>query len=119
MDTRKVATEYRLAQWGQMIQARVQSGQSINEFCASVGVSRNAYFYWQRKLREAACTELAARDKEPETSLIPSGWSRLEPEMSEPSAPALKIEISGCRVEVTAETNPELLAKVCRTLKAL
>jgi hypothetical protein len=58
MDTRKIASEYRLAQWGQMIQARVQSGQSIKEFCASVGVSRNAYFYWQRKLREAACAEL-------------------------------------------------------------
>ncbi len=46
MDTRKVASEYRQAQWGQMIQARVQSGQSIKEFCASVGVmNMSAAFY--------------------------------------------------------------------------
>lgn len=119
MDTRKVASEYRLAQWGQMIQARVQSGKSIKEFCASVGVSRNAYFYWQRKLREAACSELTARDRESATSLVPGGWARLETAVSMPSTVPVRIEISGCRVEVTGETDTELLAKVCRTLKAI
>ena len=119
MDTRKVASEYRLAQWRQMIQARVQSGQSVKEYCASVGVSRNAYFYWQRKLREAACTELATRDWEPENSLVPGGWARLERAVPALSTVAVKIEISGCRIEVTSETDTELLAKVCRTLKAL
>jgi putative transposase len=34
MDTRDVAAEYRMAQWAQMIQTRIQSGQSIKEFCA-------------------------------------------------------------------------------------
>ena len=118
METRKVALAYRLAQWGQIIQARVQSGQSIKEYCASTGVSRNAYFYWQRKLREAACTELA-RDREPDANLVPGGWTRPEMAVSAPSTVALKIEINGCRVDVTSEIDSELLARVCRTLKAL
>ncbi len=118
MDTRKVATEYWMVQWGQIIQARVQSGQSIKDYCAAAGISRNTYFYWQRKLRQATCAELAVREGETETGLVPDGWARLEPAVSAQSN-AVNIEINGCRVEVTGETDPELLARVCRTLKTL
>ena len=59
MDTQRVATEIRLAQWAQMIQGRMESMQSIKEFCQAAGVSKNTYFYWQRKLREAACKQFA------------------------------------------------------------
>lgn len=48
MDTREVAAEYRMAQWAQTIQARVQSGQSIKEYCASAGISRNAVAFVKR-----------------------------------------------------------------------
>ena len=118
MDTRKVASEYRLAQWSRIIQERTQSGQSIKDFCMSAGVSRNTYFYWQQKLLEAACTELAVRERETETSLVPGGWARLEPTPS-PLGAVVRIEVNGCRIEASAETDPELLAKVCRTLKSL
>lgn len=32
MDAQKVAAEYRLSQWAQVIQARLNSGQSIKDF---------------------------------------------------------------------------------------
>ncbi len=119
MDTREVAAEYRLAQWAQTIQARVQSGQSIKEFCASSGISRNAYFYWQRKLREGACAELTGKGVESKNSLVPGGWARLESVEPDQDEAAVTIDIGSCRVSVTAETDPELLAMVCRVLKAL
>lgn len=121
MDTREVATEYRLAQWAQTIQARVKSGHSIKDFCISSGISRNAYFYWQRKLREVACSEIQemATQVKAEDSLVPSGWARLESQKPNRSEKGVTIEIGGCRVNVTAETDPDLLAKVCRVLIAL
>ena len=117
MDTRKAATEYRLTQWAQMLQARQASGQSIEDFCATAGISRNTYFYWQRKLREAACTELIRQDAQVEP--IPCEWTRLEIAETCGKEETLAIEIGGCRVMATRETDPELLAKVCRILKAL
>jgi len=54
MNTQKVTSEYRLSQWAQVIQARLDSGQNVKDFCLTNGISRNAYFYWQKKLREAA-----------------------------------------------------------------
>ena len=119
MDTREVAEDYRLTQWAQMIQARAQSGRSIKEFCASAGISRNAYFYWQRKLREAACAEMHAMASETTNDLIPNGWKQLETIEAKSTEASVTIEVSGCRITTTAETNLELLANICRALRSL
>ena len=119
MNTRDVAAEYRMAQWTQTIQARVQSGQSIKEFCASAGISRNAYFYWQRKLREAACIgHMTVQNRD--NGLVPNGWAQLaETAPAAVTTGTLTVEVNGCHITTNAETDLELLAKVCRALRAL
>ncbi len=117
MDTQKVASEYRLSKWAQVIQTRLNSGQSIQEFCQSAGISRNTYFYWQRKLREAACTELV-KTQEHQT-VAPGGWIELASTQAQPAAQTLVIEIKGCSIIVNAQTDSELLKKVCHTLRSL
>ncbi|MDD4121717.1 MAG: IS66 family insertion sequence element accessory protein TnpB [Eubacteriales bacterium] len=117
MDTQKVAAEYRMSQWVQIIQARADSGQSIKDFCQTTGISRNAYFYWQKKLRKSACAELAEKD-EPR-SISPGGWVQLASGPMQQTAEALKIEINGCHITVTTETDHSLLTKVCHTLRSL
>ena len=118
MNTRDIAEEYRLTHWAQIMRERQESELSIKAYCKQQGFHENVYYYWQRKLREAACTELAVRGKNQETSLVPGGWAKLET-VTAPLNAAVRIEINGCRVEVTTNTDPELLAKVCRTLKSL
>jgi len=117
MDTQKVTSEYRLSQWAQVIQARLDSGQSVKDFCLANGISRNAYFYWQKKLREAACTELAGAEES--RNIVPSGWMQLAPKQVHPAKETLDIEINGCNVTVNTETDFELLKKVCRVLMSL
>ena len=115
MDTQKVTSKYRLSQWMQVIRERQSSGRTIKDFCKEKGISRNKYFYWQRKIRNAACEELV-KSEEP-TNLIPSGWIQLtsEQQMKE----TLDIEVGGCRITVDTETDPELLKRVCRILRVL
>jgi len=117
MDTQKVATEYRMSQWTQIIQARADSGQTINDFCQAEGISRNAYFYWLKKLRKSACKALAK--KEEPLNISPSGWVQLASEPVQQTIEMLTIEINGCHITVTAETDHGLLAKVCHTLRSL
>jgi len=119
MNTREVATEYRLAQWAQAMQERKTSGESITEYCQTRGISRNTYFYWQRKLRQTACEQLlpAVQGNNNEPS-VPVGWTIAEP-VKEPAHGAVTIEIGTCTVKVTADTDPELLASVCRVLKSI
>lgn len=54
MNTRQITAEYREAHWVQIMQERRESGQSIRAYCKGAGIHENVYYYWQRKLREAA-----------------------------------------------------------------
>ncbi len=117
MDVQKVATQYRLSQWAKVIQERQDSGQNIKEFCQATGISKRQYFYWQRKLRNAACTELAIQEKSVDS--IPSGWMQLAPVQAPQMKATLDIEISGFHISVNAGTDSELLKKVCRVLGSL
>jgi hypothetical protein len=58
MNSRKLTAEYRLAQWAHLLQERAANGMRVEDFCISKGISRHAYYYWQRKLRDTACEEL-------------------------------------------------------------
>ena len=115
MDIQKVTAEYRLSNWMQVIQEKQCSEQSIKDFCKEKGISKNAYFYWQRKLRKVACAELS-KQEEP-VNCVPEGWMQLA--QGQEIKSTLNIEIGGCRVTVDAETDTELLKKVCRILRVL
>jgi hypothetical protein len=96
---------------------------SIKEFCKTSGFHENVYYYWQRKLREAACEELTVRGQKEavpcETPLIPNGWAICKSGEQEINGKAVAIEIGGLRVIAEAESDPEILVKVCRALKSL
>lgn len=117
MDSQKVATKYRLSQWAQVIKARLDSGQSVKDFCQTAGISKNSYFYWQKQLRESACTELAKTEES--ENIVPSGWMQIGPKQVQYAKEALGIEINGCHITVSADTDSELLKKVCLTLRSL
>jgi putative transposase len=117
MDTRKVAKEYRLNQWAQIIKARNESGKSVKDFCEDAGVSRNAYFYWQRKLRKAACKDLTVADES--AVIVANGWVKLNPVRPQYEDDGILIEINGCRITVKGDTDLGLLKSVCGALRSL
>lgn len=120
MNTRKITSEYRLSQWTQILQERQVSGLSIIDFCQEKGISKNTYFYWQRKLREVACTELS-KNTEESVNLVPNGWVQLSSRQLQPQKlkATLDIEISGFHVTVNSDTDLELLKKICYVLRSL
>lgn len=115
MDTLKVTDEYRLSQWMKTIQEKQNSGQTIKDFCQARGVNKQSYYYWQRKLRKVACTEMA--NCELSSGILPNGWAQLEP--APPMTSSLEIEAGGCHISVNNETDLELLKKVCRMLGSI
>jgi len=117
MDTQKVTKEYRITQWTKIIQDRLDSGLNVKKFCQAAGISKDAYFYWQRKLRETACEALVKSEGQKEA--VPGGWMQLAPLQTQDAPTALDIEISRCHVKVFTDTDPELLKKVCRILISL
>ena len=120
MDTREIAAEYRLAHWTGIMRRRTESGQSIKAFCETEGIHENTYFYWQKKLREAACQGLLA-DNQSNTkkTAVPAGWAICAATEAESSEEAVNIEIGKYRIKANARTNIETLIKVCRGLATI
>lgn len=122
MSTKTIATEYKLSQWEKVIQEQKTSGVSVEAFCITAGIKESAYYYWQRKLRDKACEELAAGDKQDHASangvFIPNGWAICETgEHMEQDKPVV-VEIQGFRVTIETCTTTEQLIKIFRALKS-
>ena len=86
VNTREIAAEYRLSHWARVIGEQKSSGLNIREFCRREGFNPNVYHYWQRKLREAMCSELTVRAESAFTEPAPSGWAAVETAEALPSA---------------------------------
>jgi len=123
INTREVAKEYRLSHWAQVMRERITSGMNIRAYCKHIGICENTYFYWQRRVRAAACETLAVTAQtEPVDSpkaLIPNGWTVCETVEAKAETKPITVEINGCHVHIEADTDLELLSKVCRTLRSL
>jgi putative transposase len=117
MNTREIAGEFRLSHWAQILKERRESGLSIKTYCNEYGYHENTYFYWQRKLREAACEHAAASQEE--RSLVPGGWAMCRTSSPGRKNKTMTIEIGSCKVQVEQDTDPELLGLVCRTLASI
>jgi len=119
MDSQKSAMQFRLSGWGEAVKERIASGQTVDAFCKENGISKTTYYYRQKKVREAACSELMGTQNR-ENGLVPGGWAQLAKAGSVTAAEsALTIEVGGCHIIANAGTTPELLAKVCRVLRSL
>ncbi len=115
MNTRLAKAEYRMSKWALVIKEKQECSQTIREFCEVRGISEHAYYYWLRKLRDAACKEFPG-SHEPAND-APRGWVMLSPAYK--IKDSLKIEVGGCHISVNAATDLDLLKKVCRILRVL
>ena len=117
INTRAIATEYRLTHWAQVMQERGQSGLSIKDFCKQIGICGNTYFYWQRRVRAAACEQLSKLEpiQNPKfTEIIVA-----QPPASLPPAetgPRLRIEVSGVQITTDSAYPADKLAELLREL---
>ncbi len=114
MNAREVTTNYRMKEWTGIVQDRINSGLSINEYCNQNGLSRNAYFYWLKKIRNRIIIDATALTEE--STQNPISFQELS--IPEPSVPVvtpqdqISIGINGMTINVTKDTSKELLLRV-------
>ena len=54
----EVKREVQLAEWQRQIQERQERGMTVDEWCASVGIGKGAYYHRLRKVREYMCKNM-------------------------------------------------------------
>ena len=54
MNAKNMKREYNLKQWHLIVQDCRNSGMKVDDWCKQNDVNRNSYYYWYKKIREAA-----------------------------------------------------------------
>ena len=100
-------TEYRLQQWARIADECAKSELSNREFCAGRGISEKTYYYWLRRLREAAAEVMTPQLVE----------VRLN--SKDEQAGVLSISYQGAELRITGSTPAGLLDMALQALKRL
>jgi transposase-like protein len=117
MESRKVTKEFRMAQWMQAFRERSESGESVKEFCSRHGINRSAYFYWQRKAREAACSQLACPADDAATTFAEVVVLPAQPsETKEKGRGQVRLEAAGAVITADCSYPADKLASLLREL---
>ena len=105
MNTKLATSRMRTGQWADIIKDCKESGLKVDDYCAQNGLFRNAYFYWLRKVKEAALTQ--------------SGFVEVrQVEVSSCySSPKLTASVNEIVLGIDENTPTDLLANVIKVLK--
>ena len=123
MNTKTAMTKYRLSNWTKLVQDRDSSGLSIKEYCTSIGIAEHMYYYRLKKVREAACDELARVQSGAESS---AAGILTEVKLSDPIPSSTEIlrnhvcfEVSGLRLTAGSEYPLDKLTELLRVVSCL
>ena len=108
MNTQLVTSNVRLMQWRGIIQERIQSGLTVDEYCERRNLSRNAYYYWLRRIKIATIENCSDRFVE----LLPqkSDPVQIPSNRDEDFIPAAVIRLGNTTVSVKDGISRELLS---------
>jgi hypothetical protein len=101
---------------------REESGLSIKAYCENAGFHENKYYYWQKKLRDAAYGELAIVQSDASNLVSPVfaevklAAHPLPPSSGSFHSNALCIEIAGMRFTAGGDYPADKLADLLQAL---
>lgn len=119
MDTRNVKKTYRLNQWTEIIRKFRSSGQTVAVFCKEQNLNPKSYYYWLKRVREAACEALPAIANE-KSMIIPLTFGGSSA-CSSQSAVNSKITLhyGDFSLDLQENTSPIFIENTIRTLMNL
>ena len=105
-DEKLATSRIQTVRWADIIKDCTESGLKVDDYCAQHDLSGNAYFYWLRKVKEAALTQsgfVEVRQQVEVSSCYPS--------------PKLTASINEIVLGIDENTPMDLLANVIKVLK--
>ena len=112
---KKLTKQYRLKQWSSIIQERIKSGKRVNEWCTENDISRDAYYYWLRKVKLAATV-----NTDPEPLQLPKVVQLIPPtpvhEMHN-AGTAIILKVNGISLEIQDCASDAIIEKTLRALR--
>jgi transposase-like protein len=107
-------TQFRREQWKKLILDCQNSNMKVDDWCARHDVTKHAYYYWLRKIREEACEDLPAVQEQSK----PVSFKKLEITSPVPNTQAaVIIHLSSATIEVYDGTSQQTVEAVLLALR--
>ena len=100
----EVKNELQLRSWTDMELARQRSGMTVTEWCEREQISKSAYYYRQRKVREKLCEQVAV----PVADI---------PVCSAAAAPSIRMLDGDLSIELSQDVPAETVVAIIREMK--
>ena len=111
MEDRLSVSQARMQQWATIIRSQKESGLTIDAFCESNNISKNRFFYWQKKIRETAIQTVSNRFVEVTTPVVECSNENIC------RSGCIGISLNGAVLTVDNNVSAELLARVIGVLR--
>ena len=122
MDVQKLTHEVRLQQWSAIVNECRSSGSSIKSWCEENGINIKTYYYWQKKVCQATCRELAMGQQQ-NLETFPTSTPPVFAELSMPRNQlgnvALTIHHHNTEVHIYSGADPALVETALVALRSL
>jgi len=119
MKSREITNRYRLTEWAKIIQEHNETGEKLYDFLARKGIGKDKYYYWLRKVKEAAGEYLIEKQPKQQTALAVRGFTEIK--IAEPKMVAavtgsgqICIESGSCKILAGTEYPVEALVVLLR-----
>lgn len=116
MSIKDSTREYRLSQWLPIIKECRNSGMSVKDWCEQNNVNEKRFYYWQRKIREAATEALPSVTKQPAFVQVPAPIKSPNPLEMPTFIPSMVLKVGNVSLELSDTVQSELLASVLKVL---
>ncbi len=121
MSTKEMARQIRLTHWAQIMHERKESGRSIRVWCRENNIKEKTFYYWQRRLREAACEGFTEAQCLSGQSLTAPRFAEVQLAATGPVAlpeltHELRVEVGSLQIIAGSEYPADKLAMLLREL---
>ena len=117
MTVKETAHAYKLRQWTELICDCKASGKSVTEWCAEHSINVKTYYYWQKRVRVAACEKMET----PRLPMVPMGglpaFAEYRQTDCKEASSAITLHISGATIEIHNGADSSIIANTLNALK--
>ena len=108
MNTKLATTQIRINEWAAIIKDCKASGMKVDEYCQQQDISRDAYYYWLRKVKEAALQQAGFVELPvPQNQPIPATDFAVQ----------MVVKFAGVELGINNETPTELLTRILEVIR--
>lgn len=120
MNAKEVTKQYRLNKWMEIIRDCRSSGQTVTTWCTAHNVSSKSYYYWLKRVREAACEALPTLHSD-QSTIVPIDLSvpRTSNKHVDPASTVsdIVIHMGSVILEIRNHASPTLIEHTLRALQ--